>query len=271
MKSAAPVRTADATATEPPSSVAKACRILRAIGALAQPRLTDIAQATELDKATVLRLLDALAREGFVQRDAQTKLYRAGPELQLAGVAALARIDPRAIVRPSLLRLAHRFEDTAILSVPSGTESLCLDLELGRYPIRANYLEPGHRRLLGVGAGSLALLAWLPAHERDAVLDIVGAQLQRTQRYPAIDRALLQANATASRARGHAVLLDVVVERMGGIGVPILGADGRPVAALSIAALSDRITGRETELAQALQHEAALCQSQWPGAASTPT
>ena len=65
----APVRTADATATEPPSSVAKACRILRAIGALAQPRLTDIAQATELDKATVLRLLDALARGGRIQRD----------------------------------------------------------------------------------------------------------------------------------------------------------------------------------------------------------
>ena len=250
-------------ALEAPSSVAKACRILRALSALPQPRLTDIAQAAELDKATVLRLMEALVREGFVRRDAQTKLYSAGPELQLAGVTALARVDPRALVRPSLLRLASQFEDTVILSVASGSESLCLDLELGRYPIRANYLEAGSRRLLGVGAGSLALLAWLPEPEREAVLDIVAAQLQRSQRYPAIDRALLDTKAAQARAAGYAVLLDVVVERMGGIAVPIFGVDGRPVAAISIAALTDRITSRETELAQAIQREAALCQALW--------
>ena len=250
---------------EPPSSVAKACRILRALSALPQPRLTDIAQAAELDKATVLRLMEALVREGFVRRDAQTKLYSAGPELQLAGVTALARTDPRALVRPSLVRLAGQFEDTAILSVPCGVESLCLDLELGRYPVRANYLEAGHRRLLGVGAGSLALLAWLPEREREAVLDSVSAQLQRTQTHPQIDRALLQAKAAESRAQGYTVLLDVVVERMGGIAVPVLGADGRPVAAISIAALTDRITTREAALALALQREAAQCQALWPG------
>ncbi len=271
MKSPAPSRTADAAATEPPSSVSKACRILRALGELKQPRLTDIAQAADLDKATVLRLLEALAREGFARRDEQTKLYSAGPELQLAGASALAHADPRAVVRPSLLRLAGQFEDTALLSLPSGFESLCLDLVLGRYPIRANYLEVGSRRLLGVGAGSLALLAWLPDAERNAVLDVVAAQLPRLPSAPRIDRALLQAKAAESRARGYVVLLDVVVERMGGVAVPILGLDGRPLAALSIAALTDRITSREAELAQALQREAASCQAQWPAhARGTP-
>jgi len=245
-----------------PSSVGKACRILRAITHLQQARLTDIAHATSLDKATVLRLLEALAREGFVVRDADTKHYRGGPELQLAGAAALARSDPRTIVRPSLVRLADVFEDTAILSIPgSGAESMCVDLELGRYPIRANYLEIGSRRLLGVGAGSLALLAFMPERERQAALDIVLAQLQRTQRYPRIDRDLLQTKIAESMTRGHVVLLDVVVDRMGGIAVPIMGTDGRPVAAISIAALSDRIVERESDLAAALGREAALCQA----------
>lgn len=244
-----------------PSSVGKACRILRAITHLQQARLTDIAQATNLDKATVLRVLEALAREGFVLRNEDTKHYRGGPELQLAGAAALARSDPRTVVRPSLVRLADVFEDTAILSIPSsGAESMCVDLELGRYPIRANYLEIGSRRLLGVGAGSLALLAFMPERERQAALDIVVAQLQRTQRYPRIDRDLLQAKITDSTSRGHAVLLDVVVDRMGGIAVPIMGTNGRPVAAISIAALSDRIVEREVELAAALRREAVLCE-----------
>ena len=243
------------------TSVAKSCRILRALTQLQPTRLTDIAQATGLDKATVLRLSEALAREGFVVRDPETKLYRGGPELQLAGAAALARSDIRTIVRPSLVRLAGVFEDTAILSIPSGVESMCVDLELGRYPIRANYLEIGSRRLLGVGAGSLALLAFMPERERDAALDIVVAQLQCTQRYPRIDRALLQAKIAEAAACGHAVLLDVVVERMGGIGMPLMGPEGRPVAAISIAALSDRIVERRAELATALRREAAVCEA----------
>ena len=256
---ALPPETADAADT--PSSVGKACRILRALTHLQQARLTDIARATGLDKATLLRVLETLAREGFVVRDPDTKLYRGGPELQLAGAAALARADTRTVVRPSLVRLAGVFGDTAILSIPSGAESMCVDLELGRYPIRANYLEIGSRRLLGVGAGSLALLAFMPERERDALLDIVVAQLQRTQRYPRIDLDLLQAKITQSRARGYVMLLEVVVERMGGIAVPIMGPDARPVAAISIAALSDRIVDREAELAQALRQQAALCQA----------
>ena len=43
---------------------------------------------------------------------------------------------------------------------------------------------------------------------------------------------------------------------MGAIGVPIIGLDGRPFAALSIAALSDRLVAREQELVAALQREA---------------
>ncbi len=269
MKSSTTTRPPDAAPPEAASSVAKACRILRVLGDLQQPRLTDIAQAADLDKATVLRLLEALTREGFVRRDEQAKLYSAGPELQQAGVTALARFDPRAIVRPSLLRLAGQFEDTALLSQPSGYESLCLDLVLGRYPIRANYLEAGSRRLLGVGAGSLALLAWLPEAEREAVLDIVADQLPRLASAPRLDRPLLQAMAAESRERGYVVLLDRVVERMGGIAAPIRGLDGRPVAALSIAALTDRITSREADLAKALQREATLCQAQWPGQGRT--
>jgi len=269
LRSATASNDADASPPPPadtPSSVSKACRILRALTDHKTARLTDIAQHSGLDKATVLRLLDALAREGYVVRDDQTKLYAPGPELALAGAAALARFDPRALVRPSLLRLAGAFEDTAILSIPSGFESLCLDLELGRFPIRANYLEVGNRRLLGVGAGSLALLAWMPQAERDAVLPLVTARLER---YPRIDRALLQESVADARAKGYAVLLDVVVDRMGGISVPILGADGRPVAAISIAALTDRITSREHELAEGLLREAALCQALWPGATNT--
>lgn len=242
------------------SSVERAMRVLRVMSEGSNARLTDIAAAADLDKATALRLLEMMVRDGFVMRDALTKQFSLGPELMVLGAAALRRFDPRPIVRPSLMRLVGEFEDSAVLSIPSGIESLCIDVEEGTYPIRANYLRVGSRRPLGVGAGSLALLAWLPEAEREAAIDILLGQLQR---YPRITAGLLHERIEQARAKGYAVLLDVVVERMGGISAPILDPQGRPVAAISIAALNDRILSREAAMAQALMREAMQCQVRW--------
>jgi len=242
------------------SSVERAMRVLRVMSEGINTRLTDIAAAADLDKATALRLLEMLVRDGFVVRDPASKQFALGPELMVLGAAALRRFDPRPLARPSLMRLVGQFEDSAVLSIPSGIESLCIDVEEGSYPIRANYLRVGSRRPLGVGAGSLALLAWMPQAEREAALEVLLTQLQR---YPRIDAGLLHERIEQARGKGYAVLLDVVVERMGGIAVPIFAPDGKPVAALSIAALNERILGREAQLAQALQREAMVCQVRW--------
>lgn len=143
------------------SSVERALRVLRVMSEGGGVRLTDIAAAADLDKATALRLLDVMAREGFVTRDAVSKQFTLGPELTVLGAAA-CWFDPRPLARHSLMRLAGVFQDTVVLSMRSGVESLCIDVEEGTYPIRANYLTVGSLRPLGVGAGSLALLAWMP-------------------------------------------------------------------------------------------------------------
>ncbi|MFC4431351.1 IclR family transcriptional regulator [Cupriavidus respiraculi] len=237
----------------PGSSLRKACQLLRALSDPRNTRLTDLALAAGVDKASALRLLDTLASEGLVERDPGTKAYAPGPEWLVLRAATVRRVDPRPLVRPALIRLAHAFEDTAILSVPSGWESICLELRLGSFPIRANYLDIGSRRPLGVGAGSLALLAALPDAEVEAVLDCVAPALKR---YPRLSRAALLRHVQATRERGYAVLLDVVVERMGGIAIALPGPDGRALGAISIAALNERITERESAMARALRREA---------------
>ena len=61
-----------------------------------------------------------------------------------------------------------------------------------------------------------------------------------------------------SRERGYSVFLNMLVDRMGAVGVPIFGADGRPVAAISIAALSDRLSSRMDQLVDMLKREAEI-------------
>jgi DNA-binding IclR family transcriptional regulator len=102
-----------------------------------------------------------------------------------------------------------------------------------------------------VGAGSLALLAWLPDDEVETVLGLIAPRI--TQRHPRISIELLRREVLLSRQRGYALLLDVVVDQMGGIGVPVFGADGRPIAAISLAALNTRITPRLSTLVPLLR------------------
>ncbi|MBN9428403.1 MAG: helix-turn-helix domain-containing protein [Burkholderiales bacterium] len=251
------------TEPAPLSSVRKACRILKALASADQQRLTVLAEATGLDKATLLRLLEMLSEEGYVERDDTSKRYSMGVEARVLGVASLARFDPRPLAQPSLLRLADRFEDTILLSIPSGSESVCAAFEVGRFPIRANYLGVGGRRLLGVGAGSLALLAALPTAECEAVLPAIRAGLAN---HPRVTAALVEKKLEEARTLGYAITLDIVVDQMGGIGVAIPGPDGRPLAALSIAALSKRIEARRDEIVQSLKREAELCRQAWTAA-----
>jgi DNA-binding IclR family transcriptional regulator len=142
-----------------------------------------------------------------------------------------------------------------------GWESVCVDLCFGDYPIRANYLEVGSRRPLGVGAGSLALLSALDEDEARALLPLVRERL--AARYPRFSAEALDAAAQRARKRGHAMLLDVVVEKMGGLGVAVRGPSGRAIGALSVAALNERIEPREQELAQALAEEARAIERAW--------
>jgi DNA-binding IclR family transcriptional regulator len=234
--------------------VQKACRLLRVLATPQPLRLADIAKQAALNKATALRLLETLIGEGFVQRDTVTKRFALGDEAVMLGAALKGRTHIRDHARPWLVRLAALSGDTVLLSTRSGIESICVDRESGNYPIRANYLDIGSRRPLGIGAGSLALLAWLNDAEIAAILDQVEPMLH--QRHPRIDRGFLERAVQTSRHAGYVLMLDVVVEQMGGVAVPVFGSDVRPVAAISIAALSERLKSRLDILVPAMQEAA---------------
>lgn len=240
--------------TSDSNAAQKVCRLLRALSTPVPQRLADIAESSGVNKATALRLLDSLIGEGFVVRDEATKRYTLGDEALALGIAMQGRDHIRDRARPTLLRLAASTGDTMLLSTRSGIESVCVDREFGSYPIRANYLDLGMRRPLGVGAGSLALLAWLPDDEVNAVLQLIAPRIAK--RYPRITTELLKTEVALARQRGYALLLDVVVDQMGGIGVPVFGSDGRPLAAISLAALTSRITPRVGQLVPQLRKAA---------------
>ncbi|WP_407148530.1 IclR family transcriptional regulator [Bradyrhizobium sp. ORS 86] len=235
------------------NAIQKVCAILRVLAQRSPLRLTDIADTTSLNKATALRILNSLIEEGFVSRVAGAKTYELGQEARVMAVGARRSVDIAELAQPSLLRLSERSADTALLSVRSGVEALYLARSVGSHPLQPNYLQIGSRRPLGVGAGALALLVWLPDAEIEAVIEVIVPRLAKS---PRITPKFLRERIAQARKVGHTVLIDAAFPGMGGVGVPVRDEAGEVVAALSIGAASDRIRRREAELADMLKKEA---------------
>ena len=238
------------------NSVQKACRILRSLTEPRVSRLSEVAGQAGLNKVTTLRILEVLTREGFVRRDEATKTYSLGNEVDILAAALRDRDDLRSRAHPSLLRLAALSEDSVLLSVRSGTEAVCVDREVGNFPIRANYLDIGSRQAAGRG------------RRRDGAAGVaVGCRdrgdpaVRRHSDCRTTPRSAWRGCATRSSAPATAVtrvFLNMLVDRMGAVGVPVFGSDGKPMAALSIAALSDRISSRLDALVEMLKREAEI-------------
>src|SRR5690625_1856939 len=182
----------------PVKTIDRAATILRCLaqGPQEGSRLSDIASRSGLGKTTTHRLLAALVSVGFVDRG-ESRLYRLGYALFSLGASA-RRFDLANLVRPSLLRLAAETEDTIFLSIRDGDEALCLDRCTGNFPIRTLTLNVGDRRPLGVGAGSLALLAFQPQQE-------VERQQRKTARTHSQWPPRSEEHTSELQSRGHLV------------------------------------------------------------------
>lgn len=216
-------------------------------------RLSDIAETTGYGKTTAHRLLGALVQVGFAYQDLKTRRYRLGAAAAALGRVAVAH-EVASLARPTLQRLARDTQDTVFASVREGLAAVCVAREVGSYPIRTLTLDQGARRPLGVGAGSLALLAFLPDQEIDAII-------ARNQRwladYAQFAPEELWRLVERTRADGFALNEGRIVPAMQAIGVPVMDAQRRPVVALSIAAIRDRMApDRVLDLAKRLHAEA---------------
>ena len=105
---------------------------------------------------------------------------------------------------------------------------------------------------LGIGAGSLAHCCAMPKERRAMIGRINKAWLDD---YGASPEAL-EAQATDTEARGDALDRGGVVPGMSAVALPVVVADGEPVAGLAIDAINDRMTDdRITSLLLPALHE----------------
>jgi len=216
-------------------------------------RMTDVTEQSGLGGATVHRLLAGLTAHGLLDQDPVTNRYLVGLKMVSWTASALSRYGLAPFADESLERLCKATADTVYLSYRSGFDSVCVDRREGSFPIKTLTLALGDHRPLGVGAGSLALLAFQPEAEREAVM-MKDSERRATYGF---DRQYLEDKVTETRERGYSLNDGKLISGMSGIGAPVLRNDGTAVAALSIAAISSRLEGnRLDEISWVLRDEA---------------
>lgn len=237
-------------------SIRRTMRLLRELTELNRrgASSSELAARTGLDRSTARRMLQCLVDEDLLVFDANSRRYHFGHLAYDIGLAASERLDLPQLCKPALARIADDTGDTVFLMTRSGDEAVCADRAVGSYPIKTFIVDVGTRRPLGIGAGSLAILSALPEDVAELVLR---HNAPRMGAYGGMTVERLRGMMQVARQQGY-VAMDVVdVPGARTVGVAIVTGNGRPVAALSVAAIAMRMTpDREQGLLAILRREA---------------
>ncbi|MBW7968283.1 IclR family transcriptional regulator [Bradyrhizobium sp. BR 10289] len=193
-------------------AVARALAILRAF----EPErsamtLTEIAEATDLYKSTVLRLAATLESDGFLVRGAD-RLFRPGPELWRLGALYQRGLDLGDLVRPTLHRLVEATGETASFYIADGDERICLYRVNSPRSVR-HHLDEGQRLPIDRGAAGRVLTAYR---------DPVSAETRKI------------------RERGFYVSLGERDPEVAAAAVPVIDVQGKLRGALSVSTIRTR-------------------------------
>ena len=237
-------------------SVDRALRLLALVGRVSEhgAQLSDIVEESGLNKPTARRLLLALMRAGLVEQEARTRRYYLGEEAYVLGTLASRRHGLLELSLESLRNLCEMTMDTSFLSVKRGNYAVCLHREEGTYPVRTHALQSGNQHPLGIGAGSLAMLAALDDDEVEHVL-MANMRVFETQ-YAYYPAEQIREDILMTRRQGYALNPGRIVAGSWGLGAAIKFPDGRLAGALSIAAIDSRMgVERQPELVRYLRSE----------------
>jgi len=238
----------------PITSVDNALRLLMMFRSQPVIRVSHAAVALEVANSTAHRLLAMLLHHGFVQQDAVTKGYRAGPALYDIGLAVVRRMDVRDLIRPFLAEVVEQTGETTHCAVLEGANVRFIDAvespKAVRVAPRTGVVMPAHCTSVGK-----VLLAALSDDEINAIYP--DETLVRTTDRSIGTRQELAAALAGVRKAGHAVNVEESEEGVSSVAVVVLDPFQWPVAAISCAAPVFRMNRRRAADVAKVVHDVA--------------
>jgi DNA-binding IclR family transcriptional regulator len=221
-------------------AIRRAMDVIRAVAQFQRhgATLNKVAKATDLNQSTAFRILRSLVEERMLYFEEGNRTYHLGLLAFELGLATQGRSQVQDYWRPVVEHIAQRTRLTTYLMARSGDDAVCLLCVQGAAMIRAMPMDVGQRLPLGIGAGSMAILATLDDEESRPLIE---DHVKRRAMFPGgrADTEQLLKRVTEARASGFAISSGTVASGLSGIGVAIVPRQGLLQLAISVSAVAE--------------------------------
>jgi len=207
--------------------------------------LGELSEHASLAKPTTHRLLTTLVRQAFAERVPNSRRYRIGP-----AITAIARRNGAADSqsqrwRICLDKIASMTKAAALMLIRSGDEALCVEASFGEFMVPTLTAGVGGRIPLGLGPGSLIILASLEDAEVADILQRNAPRLLLTK-----TRTLEALMERVKRARKRRFSYDggEVLPEVSGLAIALERHGVIMPMTLTLASLSSRLPASEVDV-----------------------
>lgn len=219
-------------------AAAKTLEVLFAFRGASGPLTSgEVAQRLRLTRSQAYRCLKTLEAAGVVREEARG-FTLTGKLLEL--VPAMTSQSLIAVAEPFLLQLRDQTGETINFGMPVGVDEVHI---IASYPTPhaiGMVGKVGTRAHLHAGSVPKAMLAFMPSAEIERFLATV-PDLPRYTAATDVNPSHLREELRRIRARGYSVSDQDFEEGARGVGAPVLGPEGVPVAGLSVGGPASRI------------------------------
>jgi IclR family acetate operon transcriptional repressor len=204
--------------------------------------VTELGRASQLSKATVLRIVLVLEKYGFAEK--RHGRYRLGATVLPLAHEYVVGNELVRVALPVLQELARTSKETASLSVRVGFKRIAVQRVEGVNPLRFA-LPIGQHLPLHVGAGKV-LAAAMPGTERDRWMDELEEMF--LAKGDAFSRKALTEDLEKIRRNGYAVAVGDRLKGTFAITAPVINAFKETIAIVNVAGAVERLTPKRIEL-----------------------
>jgi IclR family pca regulon transcriptional regulator len=193
--------------------------------------LTEIVEATGLNKSTTFRIVNTLDSSGYLERDPDTRQYRPGLKVLQLGFTAISSLEFSQLARPYLRKLSETTGETTSLSVLDALEVIYVDRIRSRQIIVGIVLGIGSRIPAHCASMGKVILAHLPPQELARRLD--QTPLTPCTSNSKIDRPAIEAELMQVRRQGYATNDEELEVGLRAVAAPIWDHNNQVVAAIN--------------------------------------
>jgi DNA-binding IclR family transcriptional regulator len=199
--------------------------------------ITDLSKECDLALSTLHRILKALIKQGLIEQDAQTKLYRLGVTWLEYGLQVYDTVDYVTKIRPELERLSREVDESVYLSRLAGNEALIIErIDSENNQIRIHD-QLGLRIPMTIGAANKTMLATLPSKEARAILKQLLPEEQVEEQIQLLKQV---------KKNGYAISHGERTEGTSSFAVAVVDGFGELVGSISIGCVSFNLTDERT-------------------------